>query len=421
MDAITVLGRIKGVTIEVPESDKRAKVGPLAFLVSLVFSFTALDHKRSLESIRQSVVTQTGTRLARSTFWQRLSSQRLITHLLEVLGGLLKVMATIPSSKPLQKMAEVLGVSDIVVYDSSSITLPSSAKDLYPATRTNVIPSAFKWHFGLSLVSGLAFWSSMTSATVHDSRQFPPFYKLRGRLIIFDLGYWGFELFNRLIEHKALFLTRVKAGSSIVIDQVVEGMSKTRFKGADLFNCINQRKKSSKIIDLFAIFGSQTPKPLRLRVLGFWNKQARCYHWYVTNLSVPAKLIYPLYRARWQIELAFRACKGSFRVADMSSANPNIITALLLANIIATVIAFPLAKANSGELAEEKVWALSLQRAAKALVLLSGKIKNFILKSTETTLQPLIDALKLLENELYDPNYKRRSSTAKEIMGLALT
>jgi IS4 transposase len=62
------------------------------------------------------------------------------------------------------------------------------------------------------------------------------------------------------------------------------------------------------------------------------------YHWYLTNLQVPAQLIYPLYRNRWQIELLFKSLKSSFHLNEIPSNNPVLIENLVLANLIASVI-----------------------------------------------------------------------------------
>lgn len=124
--------------------------------------------------------------------------------------------------------------------------------------------------------------------------------------------------------------------------KVIEGLPK-HFEGwGDLFD----RKfpdRNSKIIEIIGTF-SQNYKPIfEARVIGFWNPIGNQYHWYVTNLSAPAKLIYPLYGLRWQIELIFKSLKAKFRLADFSTANTNIIHVLLFAALIATIVAHPIA------------------------------------------------------------------------------
>ena len=65
----------------------------------------------------------------------------------------------------------------------------------------------------------------------------------------------------------------------------------------------------------------------------FWNPIEKTYHLYVTNLKVSAKIIYPLYRLRWQIELFFKASKTSLALKDMPSSNKNIIQSMMLLTI----------------------------------------------------------------------------------------
>ncbi len=79
-------------------------------------------------------------------------------------------------------------------------------------------------------------------------------------------------------------------------------------------------------------------KHFTMRAIAFWNMDTAEYHWYLTNLQVPAQLIYPLYRNRWQIELLFKSLKSSFHLNEIPISNPVLIENLVLANLIASVI-----------------------------------------------------------------------------------
>jgi hypothetical protein len=322
-------------------------------------------------------------------------------------------------SGPLEELAKNIGVKDILGYDASSTSLPEGAIDDFPGPRKNIAPAAFKWHNCMSLVSGLIVWWAMTAAKVHDRKCFPPLKLLAGRLILFDLGYWDFGLLRDLIKAGAFFLSRVKANAVIEIIEVKAGLDKKKYLGQDLLRCRLPGKRRRKIIEVIGTFGGVGHEPITLRVIGFWNKTLRTYHWYTTNLTVPAKLIYPLYRLRWQLELAFKSSKASFRLADAPSANSNIIKSLLLANILATLIAFPLANCTSKDLNNEKRTSVSLQRSAKFLINLAREFRTFILGEGEKLLDSLIDKINLMASELYDPNFRKRSSTGRQAIDLS--
>lgn len=418
MDAISMLNRVKGCFKGVPEFDSRAKIGPRMFLVSLVLAFSRNDNTRSLDCIRQSITGKDGIILARSTFWQRLSSNRLKKLLAQTAASLIKSLSS-SGSGPLDELAKSIGVKDILGYDSCSTTLPDGAADDFPGTRTNVAPAAFKWHNLMSLVSGAVLWYAMSEAKLHDRKCFPPLKLLAGRLILFDLGYWDFGLLRNLIAAKAFFLSRVKANAVIEIIKVTSGLNMDRYIGQDLLRCKLPKKGRQATIDLEGKFGGSGHDPITLRIVGFWNYSQGCYHWYTTNLTVSAELMYPLYRLRWQLELAFKASKSSFRLADTPSTNSNIIETLLLANIVATLIAFPLAKIVSEELPSDKRTSVSLQRSAKLMISIAGELYSFLIERGRGLGDQLIVRIKNLTRELYDPNYKKRASTGRLACDLA--
>lgn len=118
------------------------------------------------------------------------------------------------------------------------------------------------------------------------------------------------------------FLSRVKSNAVIRIKEVIQGLGK-RVIGQSLLAPDVSRKKGN-IIEVI-VEKIHQDNTLRYRVIGFWNPVEKDYHWYLTNLTAAAYLIYPLYRLRWQIELIFKACKNSLNANEITSANDNII------------------------------------------------------------------------------------------------
>jgi hypothetical protein len=171
MDA-SIFERILQSFKDVPEVDTRSKIGSRAFVIALITAVVMDSGKRSIASLRLSLIGNLEETLARSTFWQRLSSERLTEILSQVIrkmvDGLSKEI-TINRS-----ILNKLGVSNLFVHDSSSITLPPGAKKDFPAPRSNVIAAAIKWHLCLNLFTGVADWFCLTDATTHDRLGLPP-------------------------------------------------------------------------------------------------------------------------------------------------------------------------------------------------------------------------------------------------------
>jgi len=143
---------------------------------------------------------------------------------------------------------------------------------------------------------------------VNDRKRFPEVASLKGKLIIFDLGYWDFNLFHEIDVVSGFFLSRVKSNAVITVSDVVKGSGK-QFVGEKL-SSESLKKKRKKIIAFIGKLGAGKD-PKSYRIIGIWNPRKKKYHWYVTNLNVSSSVIYTLYRIRWQIELIFKGCQRS--------------------------------------------------------------------------------------------------------------
>jgi len=400
----------------IPSIDARAKVGTGSLISLLVFFFSRdRGNVRTLDSIRLFVQKTLKISLSRGGFWERLATNKLR----EILETFTCSMVQSLSFKLLisKDLLKLLGVSTILLIDSSSSTLPKSAKNNFPAPRNNVAPAAVKLHLCFDIFKGAIDWFQITEATSHDRVNFPPLSSLVGKLIIFDLGYWDYGLLNEIKTIGGFFLSRVKTTANIEIIKVISGIPK-KFEGWELFDRRFPNKKS-KIVEIIGQF-SQNYKPLfEARVIGFWNPDANKYHWYVTNLMVPAEIIYPLYRFRWQIELIFKSLKGSLRLADVPTANPNIICSLVLVALIATMIAYPIANILVTDFKSNKTMTLSVQRAAKIIANCSQEFIRFFLSKSNASLHQLKEVLVLQKKELFDPNWRKRKTTLAELIELA--
>ena len=268
------------------------------------------------------------------------------------------------------------------------------------------------------MLDGVVGWFKMTEGTSHDRKSFPPLPMLAGALIIFDLGYWDYQLLIDLAAANVFFLSRVKSNAIVRVIEVIDGLPKRSIEGRNLFD-LDLSVKKKAIVELIGQLGSGK-KTFDVRVIGFWNKSSRTYHWYLTNLLVPAKVIYPLYRLRWQIELLYKSCKASLRLADMPSGHPQIIRNMLLLTVVATLIAQPLARIMVNGLSFTKQGAMSVQRAAMVMVEVADEFRLYILKGGQTLANILLKKLELFTPELIDPNHLNRDSSFNRVAKIML-
>jgi hypothetical protein len=193
----------------------------------------------------------------------------------------------------------------------------------------------------------------------------------------------------------------------ITINQVVKGIGR-QLVGAKL--CSDHLKKRRRRIVEFIgkIGGSESSKCYR--VIGFWNTADKKYHWYVTNLQVPAIAIYSLYRIRWQIELIFKGCKRSLNVDEkVTSNNDNIIESLVLSTLIASFAIQSVFHEGAKKLTAQEKLSISFQRLSHIVVLLAQDFIHYL--TSDNLLEKLSHKIALFSSEIYEKNHGHRCTT----------
>jgi hypothetical protein len=391
----------------VPSVDARTTINPLAFVVGLVFSFLGDSKTFSLESIRRGMKGHLNQDISRSAFWERLARPRLKNYLKGVVAELMSQLST--SALIGGELLSRLGVSAIKLIDSSSISLWDGAKGAFPGTRTT---AGIKWHACFDLLTGVMSWFELTPTSTHDRKCFVDLKSLKGVLVIFDLGYWDYGLLVAIQEVGGFFLCRLRSDATVYIKEVVQGLSSQHI-GKSLLS-LKLKTNQADIIEVKAEKRDKG-KTLSCRVIGFWNPVEQGYHWYVTNLTVAAFIIYPLYRLRWQIELIFKGCKNSLNANQITSNDENIIESLLLSSLAAQLASHTIFDVGSETLEQDQKLAISFQRIAKVTVQLAPEFIKFLLNSSREYFFNLVQKIKLFANEIFDPNYKHRDTTLARI------
>ena len=117
-----------------PTKDGRANTSPHDFVAALVFTFVGDTKHSSLEGFRREMMSHLDVELKRSSFWERLSRDRLVSLLARLVSELIKRL-TVPifAGGGLLKQLEVSGI-DLV--DSSSIGCSLVQSLLFPLILT---------------------------------------------------------------------------------------------------------------------------------------------------------------------------------------------------------------------------------------------------------------------------------------------
>lgn len=399
-------------------NDRRAKIQDSDFIVGLMRSLSGTNGAFSLNDLRRGVCSYLGISVGASSFNERLSRPSLIPQLMAAIAILVESIRSAGGSSCATKIQKDLGVKGIVGVDGSLVSLWDGLKEAFPGTFVN---AAMKLHLAIDLVSGVMSWFNLTEGSVHDNKRFPPI--TAGFLYIYDLGYWSIERMLATSRSEAFFLSRVKSGARLTILDTVSGLGKSAI-GEDLLSLIIQRSRGA-VVEVRATL-TASRRSLQVRVIGFWNSENRCYHWYVTNLpaTVPASAIYELYRLRWQLELGFKSMKSILNFDHMPTLSPNTATALALISILNYLMA-TMIRAEAEETAEKEQWpeagTSSIQRSAQLLRILIDKMLEVCLtgrRMTDAWFTRLRKMTLPLLRGVFDPNYKKRPNTASRLLNM---
>lgn len=384
-----------------PKKDRRMSTQPLDLLACLIFGFMGDSKQFALESVRRLLIAETQSSISRSAHWERLGSKGVSKSLSKILAHVMSLMADRIGLTP--ELRAALGVSGISIFDSSIVTLPNTASATFDGTFTD---AGLKFHLEMDAASGAVNWSVLSAASVHDNCGFPEIQSLSGRLSIFDLGYFDWERFVKIKDNDGFFLSWVKSGAALPIIAVVQGIKK-RHLGKNLKD-IPFKKRHGEIIEFITEKTINNSKHT-FRVIGFWNKQKKRYHWYITNLTSCAGIIATIYRYRWQIEILIKGAKQSLNLDQIPSGNTGIILNLSVSNMIALGIAMVIRKIAYINAADSDRNGISLLRSTKLLNLLSRDFLTFMRGVTNA--HPLRRKIASILNEMFDPNRQKRSTT----------
>lgn len=322
---------------------RRRKVAPAALFWTLVLGF-AVGHRRSLASLRRFFQASTGVGVVPSSFYDRFTVgtvrflRRALARAVERLG------------QPTGRLRGHLErFKDLVVADATVLRLHDALARAFPGCRTNHTRAAAKLHVVMSVLGAGPRSVSVTGERVNDRRCLSIGPWVAGRLLLFDLGYFKWQLFARIHQHHGFFVSRLRSDVNPVI--VAENR---RWRGASR-KLVGRRLRDVKdglareAVDvLVEVEFARRPYRGRggreravYRVVGVRHDEHREHHWYVTN--VPVTVLSPTeiattYAARWEIELVFRELKTHLRLAQLASARRVVVEALIYAALIGLAV-----------------------------------------------------------------------------------
>jgi IS4 transposase len=335
--------RLEKIAEETGVVQRHRKVQITALFWTLVLGF-AVGGKRTIASLRRAFEMATGVVLVPSAFYDRFTAEFAL-FMKRMAGEVLDSL-----TDRYGKLQDALApFRELLVTDSTVVRLHRMLEKKFPACRTNHTKAAAKLHVVMN-VKGAGLKSiKLTSERRHDGPVLTVGKWIRDTLILFDLGYFCWHLFDRINRNGGFFISRLKSNANptivavnhpsahhartLVGMKVKDALTFLRRQTIDVVVELSFKKRKYRDKSRRAV--------ARYRLVGVRDPIFREYFLYITNVStekLSADDIARTYSARWWVELLFRQMKEGYRLEHMPSGKQQIVETLLYATVL-TVIA----------------------------------------------------------------------------------
>jgi hypothetical protein len=191
---------------------RNRKIDPVTFFWVVVLGF-GVGMQRTLASLRRAYEAASAETLVPSSFYDRFSNG-LVAFLKECLAH---GIAELSRHTSLSLSDKLKGFKDLVVSDGSIIRLHDKLAEEFPGARGK---AELKIHVATGITSNtktIAIYSGKT-AEVKTMRIGP---WVKDNILLFDLGYFKYELFSKIRDNGGYFVSRPKKSANPTIVSVV--------------------------------------------------------------------------------------------------------------------------------------------------------------------------------------------------------
>jgi hypothetical protein len=246
---------------------------------------------------------------------------------------------------------------DVLICDSTTISLPDKLKDTYKGMGGRNAASALKIQAVYSIISHRFGKMELTSGTSSDRKYTDAIVEMLKplELVIFDLGYFTTKAFRDIINKGGYFVSRIKTNTLFYVESMT-------MEGAfDKINLLELLKRSNDSVDTFIYIGEnklqvrlaaeKLPEKVinerrRKEIKKAKNKgkmltdyELELLAWNILVTNVPQDMlsvetICELYRVRWQVELIFKSWKSYFDIDKMHNVGKDYLECIIYGKLI---------------------------------------------------------------------------------------
>lgn len=390
---------------------RQRKVDIAALFWTVVLGF-AVRKRRSLAALRRGYQKSTGQGIEESSFYDRFS---------KAFAQMLKktmVHALDKGSHTGRKLTGVLDAfKDVVMADATVLKLHQMLASQFAGTRTNSAPAAAKVHVVMSVTGASRQAVRLTGERTQDGQVLRIGPWVKERLMLFDLGYFKYQLFARIQRNQGYFVSRLKSTANPLITKVnrTHRGNTIPLVGRKLKEVLPRLRRQQLDVMVEVRFqrrsyaGKKRWDTMTMRLVGARDRASNHMHLYLTNVpfeKLGASDIAAVYAARWQVELLFAQLKGSFHLDELPSTKPKVVEALVYASILTMIVSRRLLASMrrrlglEGARVPEQRWAVLFASIAQDLL----RLVTWPLRETWRLQREL--SVMLLQ-EVVDPNKNR--------------
>jgi putative transposase len=388
---------------------RQRKVDVVSLVMALVLGF-GTSRRRTIAGLRRAYECGTGKTLAPSAFYGRFTSGLAV--LLRTLAE--QAMASIEGSAP--ALRNSLGrFKQVLVADGSLLRLHDALARYYPSIWTNYMKASAKLHVVINVAGRSAQSVHLARGSRQDVRLLKIGQWVRGKLLIFDLGYSKGLLLRNIDRLGGFFLIRKKAVGDPVVTAGPAGLAGRRLSEIE-------RTFQGEAVDLYIDQhwrpeGGKNTTPGRVfpaRVIASWHAAEQRYRFYVTNAPpqmLAAAHVAAVYAARWEVELFFRELKLVYRIEDIPTRKRCVAECLIYAALLTSLLSRRLRQA---------LFSLSRPPAIERWAIVFATFALEILHLSLGSYPPPFERrlVKTLKHEALDPNINRLPLLSRAQAGL---
>lgn len=337
-DTIDEIARETGFT------KRHRKIEPYIFFWNLVLGF-GVQLQRTLESLRRGYIDMANVDLCQSAWHDRFNPET-VNFLRACVERAVKQMASETNRTLSDKMK---WVDDILIQDSSIIRLSAALMNEFPATRSRKDAAGLKVSMLVSAVASGPQRVTIHGERFHETKTLKIGPWVKNKVLLFDLGFFKYQMFARIKENGGYFLSRLKDGSNPLIVSALRTYRGNSIEldgkhWKDIRDKIKREVLDTEVEVTFsrrAYKGKQSRDSMPFRLVAVYNDEAKKYHVYITNIPpdvLNAEDVADLYRVRWDIEMIFKELKSRYSLDAITSANPNVVEGLIWVGILTLLV-----------------------------------------------------------------------------------